>query len=387
MKKYVIWSLIIIVFAGLGVYLLSNGKEAPNVKAQISVSKALSGDNNSGFERAVSPRNFSFPSDHGAHNSFRSEWWYFTGNLETKQGRHFGYQFTIFRTAVTADSIRSLSGWRTNQIYMGHFTLTDVQNNQFYAFERFSRGAEGLAGADASPFKVWLLDWQVKAKGENIRYDLPQLNLTASDQNIAIYITLESLKPIVFQGNKGLSQKGPEEGNASYYYSAPRLMTKGKIQLGGEQFDVTGLSWMDREWSTSALSKDQAGWDWFSLQLNDGREVMYYQMREKDGRPDQFSNGVVIDKDGNTKPLKPEQVELSVLQSWQSPLGGIYPSGWRLKIPEEKMDLEITPYIKDQELNVSLHYWEGAVKISGTSAGKNLQGSGYVELTGYEKEL
>lgn len=374
---------------GSGVYYLtSQNKPGNQINSSISVAKALSDDDTSGYQRATRLKQFVFPADHGPHPGFRTEWWYYTGNLTADNGAHYGYQLTIFRNALSADSVSSDSKWRTNQIYMAHFTLTDVENNKFYSFERLSRGAEGLAGASASPFKVWLEDWKIQeVTGGSDFKGIPVIKLIASQDNISIELTLKSLKPVVLQGEKGLSRKGSEYGNASYYYSLTRMETKGKVVTGKETLLVKGFSWMDREWSTSALSKDQTGWDWFSLQLNDGREIMYYQMRKKDGSTDQFSNGTFIYKDGTTKPLKQKDIELKVLGKWQSPQGGVYPSHWSLMIPAESINLEITPYIKNQELNVSIHYWEGAVKITGNSTNEKVIGEGYVELTGYDKAL
>jgi predicted secreted hydrolase len=143
---------------------------------------------------------------------------------------------------------------------------------------------------------------------------------------------------------------------------------------------------MDKEWSTSSLHKDQVGWDWFSLQLDDEREIMYYQLRQKDGKIDPYSSGAIIDKNGTTKPINLNEIDIEVLENWTSPLGGTYPSTWGVEIPKEDLDLKIEPQIKNQELNLSIRYWEGAVKVSGTSNGNPINGNGYVELTGYAKQ-
>ncbi|MGE5401263.1 MAG: lipocalin-like domain-containing protein [Ignavibacteriales bacterium] len=386
-KRFILITLLILAILASGVLLLNKDGSYSGIRTSISVSGALSGDDTAGYKRALAPKKFVFPRDYGPHPDYKTEWWYFTGNLETQEGRHFGFQLTIFRTAVSPDSLRGTSSWRSNQIYMGHFTLTDVESDQFYSFERFSRGANNLAGASPSPFKVWLENWLIDGSSGKTSRGIPEVHLMAEQNGVAIDLNLISLKPVVLQGNNGLSQKGPEPGNASYYYSLTRLNSSGRIKILDNNFEVKGLSWMDREWSTSALSKNQAGWDWFSLQLNNGTELMYYQMRKKDGNPDQFSRGIIVNNNGTTVPVAKEDVKLSITGKWQSPGGGSYPSGWRLRIPKEKIDLYITPYIPNQELNVSIHYWEGAVKITGISGGKSISGSGYVELTGYEKAL
>jgi len=334
-----------------------------------------------GFERAVKPKPFSFPADHGPHNRFRSEWWYFTGNLKNPQGRPFGYELTFFRFALSPEMPESKSAWRTNQLYMAHLTLTDVANEQFYTDERFSRAGNNLAGASALKYQVWLHDWSAKTEGAT---DFP-LRLQAKSKQFAIELLLTSPKAYVLQGKQGLSQKSKELGNASYYYSYPRLNTQGTLQIGGNSHSVNGISWMDREWSTSGLSKEQSGWDWFALQLSDNTELMFYQLRRKDGQADTLSSGSLILADNTKIPLNPKAVAIESLDSWKSPHSKItYPSRWHLAIPDQNLELDIVPLIKDQELNVSYRYWEGAVSVTGTKNGKPISGQGYVELAGYQ---
>ena len=185
---------------------------------------------------------------------------------------------------------------------MGHFALTDVADNRHYHFERFSRGALGLAGAQATPFRVWLEDWALTGA----EADLFPLRLRAREGDIALDLTLDAGKPVVLQGDRGLSQKSAEAGNASYYYSHTRMPTQGTVSIGGRNFTVSGASWLDREWSTSALGPDQSGWDWFALQLDDGRELMFYRLRRKDGGMDSFSTGTLVEADGQTRRLRSE---------------------------------------------------------------------------------
>ena len=377
MTKYVIIFLFIISFAGC------NQKEFEDSGNDISLSKAMGDVKEENFSKAIDKREFVFPEDHGPHPDFRTEWWYFTGNLTDKENRKFGYQFTIFRTALTKKKEIRNSDWGSNQIYMAHFAVTDIEKNEFYFEERFSREANKLAGAQINPLKVWLEDWQVMQIDDNVKFDLPTISISAKTGQAEIDFILNASKPKVLQGEEGLSQKGKQPGNASYYYSYTRLKTEGTILLSGKEFEVSGYSWMDREWSTSALSDDQAGWDWFALQFNDNSEIMYYQMRKKDGTPDVYSKGIIVNKNGSSRLIKKDQVYLEVTDYWESPSGVIFPSGWKLDIPDENIKLEITPTIKNQLMDVSINYWEGAVLIEGIKNKEKFSGRGYVELTGY----
>ncbi|ATB29064.1 lipocalin-like domain-containing protein [Melittangium boletus] len=333
-----------------------------------------------GYARALEPRDFHFPEDHGPHPEFRNEWWYWTGHLATADGHAFGYQFTLFRSALAPGEPEGTSAWSTRQIYMGHLTLSDLGTGRFHASERFSRSALGLAGASAAPFRVWLEDWSAEAVGS----EAPPMRITARSGDMALSLVLEAGKPPVLQGDRGLSQKGPGAGNASYYYSLTRMPTRGQVTVEGRTHEVTGESWMDREWSTAALGEDSVGWDWFSLQLSDGSELMYYQLRHRDGTVDPFTSGTFVPAQGEPVHLSREDVRLDVLGTWKSPRRGVeYPARWRLAVPTQGLDLEVTPALADQELPVSVRYWEGAVRVSGAHDGQSVRGQGYVELTGY----
>jgi predicted secreted hydrolase len=333
-----------------------------------------------GFSRAEAARPIDFTADQGPHPDFQTEWWYFTGNLDTDDGRHFGYQLTFFRRALLPpDQIETRdSDWGAVQVYMAHFTLSDVANQQHYFYERLERGAADLAGAEGSPFMVWLGDWRVEQTQPG------HYTLRAAEGEISLELSLVDQKGPVLQGKQGYSQKGPEPGNASYYVSLTRLDTAGSIQIDGKRYQVKGLSWMDHEWSTSALSADQVGWDWFSIQLDDGSELMVFQIRKADGSIVPFSAGTWIAPDGTTIELVKDDFQIEVLDTWKSPESGAdYPARWRLKVPKVALEFEIKPYLADQELNVSYDYWEGAVSVKGSREGQVVQGSGYVELTGY----
>lgn len=371
----------VLVLATTGYYLRPRAHLENSTIDGVGVGSALGGDANAGYQRAYQPRPFVFPADHGPHPAFRNEWWYVTGNLTDTTGREFGYQLTLFRIALAPTAPVADSAWRTNQVYMGHFALTDVTDNRHRAFERFSRGAMGLAGAQAAPLRVWLEDWELTSTGPE---PFP-LRVRAHQDDIAVDLLLDTAKPLVLQGEQGLSQKSAEPGNASYYYSLTRLPTRGTISLNGQIFTVSGASWLDREWSTSALGPEQSGWDWFALQLDDGRDVMFYRLRRKDGGVDPFSKGILVAADGSTRVLRWNEVDLQPLGAWTSPrTGDRYPAGWRLRVPTEKLDLTVTPKIADQEMRLTVRYWEGAVAVHDHASDRELQGQGYLEMTRFE---
>lgn len=390
MQRVAIGGLLIVALLVAGICVVTRTSDEA-IDTSVSVAEAMGNSDTTGYRRATDVREFTFPRDHGPHPGFNTEWWYLTGNLDNDAGRQVGYQFTIFRVALTppADGSTSLqvpaaprpdtSSWATNQFYMGHFAVSDVGREQHHAFERFGRGAAGLAGAQGMPFRVWLEDWQMVGTDSS----LFPARLQAAQDGVAIDLTVRPDKPVVLQGDRGLSQKGPGAGNASYYYSYTRLVTDGTVVIQSDTLQVTGASWMDREWSTSALGEDQVGWDWFALQFDDRRELMYYQIRQEDGTPSPYTEGVLVDTDGTTQRIGRDDVTIDVLDTWTSPRGGTYPTRWRLRVPEAALDLTITAAFEAQEMDVSVRYWEGAVRIDGTRDGTPLSGRGYVEMTGY----
>ena len=341
----------------------------------------LGSDADPAFARAIAPREFVFPEDHGPHPEFRNEWWYVTGNLDNEDGERFGFELTIFRFALTPAVSPSNSAWRTNQVYIAHLAVTDADNERFYVAQRYSRGAVGLAGAQAAPFRVWIDDWEMAGKAETDAW-----HLIADDEDFGIDLALKALKPPALNGIDGLSQKSADPSNASYYYSITRLQTEGRLRIGENDYTVSGLSWLDREWSTSALAADQVGWDWFALQLDDGSDLMIYGLRLQDGTRDPASAGTFVDANGVTAHLAYEDVEMSVLEEWSSPEGGSYPSRWLLRVPRFGLELNVSPVISDQELFTTVRYWEGAVDVTGEHDRQPVEGRGYVELTGYAEE-
>ncbi len=371
--------------AGATTLALRLGARAPGepVRATLSLASALGAGDTAGFARALAPRPFRFPEDHGPHPAFQTEWWYFTGNLAAPDGRRFGYELTFFRRALAARAPARASDWGARDVYLAHFAITDSAAGRFRATERVERGAAGLAGARAAPWRVWLDDWSAQS-ADSVAPAFWPIRLVARDSVMALALTLDAGGRPVPEGQGGLSRKGPGPGDASYYYSLPRMPTAGWLEVGGHRYAVQGDSWMDREWSTSALAPDEVGWDWFALQLADGRALMLYLIRRRGGGVSPYSAGTLIGADGSARPLAAADVAVAVLGTWTSPLDGTrYPARWRLRIPSAGLDLDIRPMLADQELNVSVRYWEGAVWLTGSAAGRPVTGRGYVELTGY----
>ena len=342
----------------------------------------LGGQADSRFARVSEPRELSFPRDHGSHDEFRSEWWYFTGNLDSADGRHFGFELTFFRVALAPSAAEPrTSAWATTQVWMAHFAVTDVRGRRFLFAERFARGALGLAGATASPLKVWVQDWSVTGDADARNAELA---LRAKDEHFAVSLALDAAAPVAAHGEHGFDVKGPEPGNASYYYSFPRLTARGSIEMDGTSTDVEGTAWMDREWSTSALSAGVLGWAWFGIQLSDGRELMFYRLRQADGTANRYSGGSLIDRDGTVTRLRVDDVESEPLAYWTSQRTHVtYPLAWKISIPAHGLALSVQPYLENQEIDSTVRYWEGAVRVAGRAGTAQIDGEGYLELAGY----
>ena len=332
-----------------------------------------------GYARADRVREFAFPADHGPHPGFKAEWWYVTGNVTATDGtgRRFGIQFTVFRSALTPDTAAArTSGWATNQLYMAHTAVGDLAAERFYSSERFSRGAAGLAGASAEPVSAFLGPTRLEATGP-ADAAFP-MRLTGDADGATFDLTARPLKPIVLQGDRGLSQKGAGLGNASYYYAQTRMATTGTVTVGDETIPVEGLTWLDREWSTSALGQGQVGWDWFALHLDDGRDLMLYQLRQSDGGKDPLSKGSLVAPDGAKTALDAADYQLTPLDTWTSESGAKYPTRWRVRVPSAGLDLVVSAALEASELDATILYWEGAVDVAGSA-----RGVGFLEMTGY----
>ncbi|MBX3058175.1 MAG: hypothetical protein KF770_17060 [Anaerolineae bacterium] len=389
MKRHLV-SLVVILVIAAGLWWQRQREAGAATAVSASVTSYLSGEADAGFARATEPGIIQFPQDLGAHDAYQTEWWYYTGNLQAADGRpgdgrEFGYQFTIFRRAVAAHNQPPIShlpsppsNWRTNQVYFAHFTVSDITGGQFYQQEKFSRGSAGLAGAQAEPYRVWIEDWSATEIEPGV------VQLAAHGDAVAIELQLRQAVPPILHGLAGLSQKGPEPGNASYYYSLVQQPTTGTVQIGDETFIVSGVSWKDHEYGTSALTRDAVGWDWFAAQWDNGAALMVGQIREADGRASPYSIGTWVAVDGQTTILSAADIELTVTDSWRSPATGItYPAGWQLAIPKVGLAVTAVPLMPNQELTLNTTYWEGAVSYTGTLAGEAISGRGYVELTGY----
>jgi len=347
--------------------------------ASLSAGGRLSGDT-TGYAKVTESRALRYPADHGAHPRFKHEWWYVTGQAATGQGRRFGFQLTIFREAISPSPPDSASRWATSQLYLAHAAVTDVDGGRYLSDERLARGALGLAGARAEPFRVWLEDWEMtgRARGERL-----ESRIRAGNDRFGIDLSIRSAKPPVAHGNRGMSAKGPG-GNASYYYSYTRLATRGTIRVEGRELDVTGSSWLDHEWSSSALAAGQTGWDWFSLQLDGGRALMVFRLRHRTDRRRDFYSGTYVDASGSVTSLSSRQIEMQALDHWTSERTGVrYPVRWRLAVSGPDLVLTTEPRLENQEVAHSFRYWEGAVGASGRLDGAAISGRGYVELTGY----
>ncbi len=376
---------LLFLFTALGVLSALAGvwaaqRAGDNVEAETVVSPPqLAAE---GFARAVDPWAWEFPRDHGPHEAYETEWWYFTGNLSTDDGRRFGFQFTIFRRALSPALIDSSSEWQANQVYMAHFTVSDIESGAFFQAERFGRGAVGLAGAEVLPrLRVWVGDWSVQADDGAVS----ALTIRAVGEGFAIDLALTPLKSPSFHGENGLSRKGPETANASYYYSLTRLATTGTVTINEVDYSVAGSSWMDHEFGTSALSAGAVGWDWFGLHLDDGRDLMVGQIRRQDGSVEPQFGGLLVEADGATHNLPASAFSITPRDTWPSQKSGAtYPAGWELVIDLEggPLRLALEPLLANQEVLGSVIYWEGAVRVTGDATGM-----GYAELTGYAQPL
>ncbi len=359
-------------------------------RTSTSVSDTLSSKADERFARALEPMTFQFPRDHGAHPEYQIEWWYYTGNLHTDDGKAFGYQLTFFRFGLTPEMPERTSHFATNQVYMGHFAITDAANNEYFCFERRSRGAGGLAGAAGDPtYKVWLEDWSATEVEPGVmRLHVPSTSDSIEmEPQIGLSLDLRQTRPPILQGDRGLSQKGPEPGNATYYYSLVGLETTGEITINGKTAAVSGISWMDHEFGTSFLPEGFVGWDWFSLQLDNDLTLMLYCLRRSDQSCDpQTLEGTLIYPDGGQLRIGTKDFTLTSTRQWTSPeSGATYPSGWQITFPELKIALQVDPLIPNQEFRASFTYWEGAVQVRGQIDGAAVNGHGYVELTGYDR--
>jgi predicted secreted hydrolase len=319
------------------------------------------------FTPVVPGRVFNFPADHGPHDGFRIEWWYVTANLKDEQGREFGVQWTLFRSALKAAP--EVAGWGNQTIWLGHAAVTSATVH--HAAERYARGGVGQAGVSVAPFDAWIDDWRFSSQRSD---PLADLQLSARDKDFGYQLRLTSSRPPVLQGDKGFSQKS-EQGQASYYYSQPFFQASGTLEIDGNTYQVSGPAWLDREWSSQPLTANQTGWDWFSLHLDSGEQVMLYRMRNKEGAP--YLTGTWIDAQGQTQPLHADDIRLTP-QDTANVAGRSMPVRWSIKIPGKHLDLTLNALNPNAWMDLRIPYWEGPVQLSGSHAGQ-----GYLEMTGY----
>ena len=343
-----------------------------------------------GYLSVTGPCDLEFPKDHAAHPGYRTEWWYYTGNLQSAGGRRYGFQLTFFRRRIVPLGSEKnwpspASAWRTDQIYLAHAALSDIDGKLHYYDQCLGRGVLGIAGEsrEHDAVRIFVEKWFVQIAPK-------ALHLRAISDKFSFDLDLTPVKPIVREGKGGYSRKGSSPESASCYYSLTRLKTKGQVTLAGKSFAVSGLSWMDHEFSSAPLEPGIVGWDWFGLQLSDNTEIMIYLLRQKDGKWNPASSGTYVRFDGKTEHISIHDIKATVLDTWKSPKSGsVYPARWRLRISSLDLDLSIIPNLADQEMrtreSTGVTYWEGSVSVQGIKKGRRITGQGYVELTGYAK--
>jgi predicted secreted hydrolase len=335
------------------------------------------------YRLALPGYHYSFPRDYFNHPDFQTEWWYYTGNLQSADGHRFGFELTFFRQAVARDPAHG-TAWDVEDLYLAHLALSDLTAGNFYHVERTNRAGPGIAGVDEDAQRIWNGNWQIQWKDSD-------QSLQAVSEKFDLQFGLHPEKAPVINGENGISQKAEGPGRASHYISLTRLATTGSITVNGESFSVSGLAWMDHEFFTHQLAPEQMGWDWMSLQLDDRSELMLFHIRRKDGSIDSFSAGTYIDAQGHTLHLRESDFVLQpVGDIWKSPTSGAsYPVHWKISIAKIGIELEARTPLPSQELAGNSHiaprYWEGAIDLTGKRFEAAIVGSGYLEMTGYSK--
>lgn len=351
----------------------------------LAVALALATSKEGQYKEALPGYRYEFPRDYFNHPDYQTEWWYYTGNVKTKDGRSFGFELTFFRQGASRDA--AMNGtWDVRDVYFAHLALSDLDGRRFYHTERANRAGPGIAGASEKEGRIWNGNWSAQWKeGDQ--------ELRAVSEEFSLNLGLRPEKPPVINGENGVSQKAKGAGRASHYISLTRLDTTGKILLGGKEFEVTGLAWMDHEFFTHQLEAEQTGWDWLSVQLEDKTELMLFRIRREDGTVDSHSAGTYVDAQGKAQHLSFRDFQLEPEgRRWTSPeTQASYPIQWTIVVGKLGINLEITTELESQELsgNETLlpNYWEGAITASGLRGGAPVRGVGYLEMTGYDRPL
>ncbi len=339
----------------------------------------------SGFRPALPGYEFEFPRDHGSHDDYRTEWWYYTGHLQADSGRRYGFELTFFRVGVLPPDVPQQTSWDLHNLALAHFAITDIDGKKFRYYEKLNRASPFTAEAVVGRLDVFNEAWRATTTRDGA------WRLTSSQNGDAIDLVLRSRKPPAIQGENGVSVKAQGAGYASHYYSMTRLEVAGTVTASGRKREhCTGLAWMDHEFGSAALRENQQGWDWFSVQLDNDAELMLYQIRRNDGTPDVTSSGSLITPDGDVIHLTRDQIIVRSLRRWKSPRSGAtYPMGWSISVPSLRISLRLDPVLDDQELmtrnSTRVTYWEGAVDVNGSFDNTSVGGQGYVEMTGYDR--
>jgi predicted secreted hydrolase len=324
-----------------------------------------------GFARVAPGKTFSFPADHGPHPEFRIEWWYVTANLRDAAGNAYGAQWTLFRQAMQPGT--ALEGWATQQVWMAHAAVTRADTHR--TTETLARGGVGQAGVEAEPFRAWIDAWQMRALGGFDANNVAPLELTASAADFSYSVRLTADHPLVLQGDAGFSKKSERSHQASYYYSQPFFKVAGELSIDDKPVAVTGLAWMDREWSSQPLAPDQSGWDWFALHCDSGEKLMLYRMREASGRHYASGNFVSPDRKG----VALAATEIAMTPKGTTDIAGRkIPTAWHVAIPRLNLTIDCAPLNPKSWMGTSFAYWEGPISFAGSH-----RGIGYLELTGY----
>ena len=330
---------------------------------------------------ALSPKTLVFPRDRGAHPEFRTEWWYITGYAvsPTPELRTFGFQLTFFRSRI--DGTEGMkSKFAARQLIFAHAAITDVQGKKLWHDQRIARAGFGIAAASEQDMAITLRDWSLKAEGSTYTAEL-----LASD--FALRLQFKETQAVLLQGNQGLSRKGPDEKQASYYYSQPHLATQGNLQVKGQTYAVSGKAWLDHEWSNELLHPSAVGWDWIGMNLDDGGALTAFRLRDKDGKA-VWAGGSLRSGTGNLRVFDADEVIFQPVRSWTSPLTKItYPVEWTIRTPSATYSVKAI--IDNQELDsrstTGSVYWEGLSELADGQSRR--VGMGYLELTGYGEPL